>query len=109
MSYSQPNNKQEYWDIVYKYWDDIFHILNIYLPTFGKQWIDNSSLDKTLGEYILELKETKNPRLVRAFNAAWFNCPDEMSGDFAHKSWSVLCDLCSEEYVLYEEREVLDD
>jgi hypothetical protein len=104
--YKSPTNIASYWAIVDTYWDDINHIINIYLPTFSDKWIDGTKLDKPLGEYIIELKEAKNPRLVRAFNAAWWNCPEESAGEWNHKSWNVLCDLCSEEWCLYEEKEV---
>jgi hypothetical protein len=107
MKYKSPSNPKEYWAIVDYYWNDLNHIINIYLPTFAKKWIDNSiiPLDKTLGEYIIELKETRNPRLVRILNSAWWNAPDEKCCEGEHKSWNVLCDLCSEEYVLYEPKE----
>lgn len=108
MSYKSPTNKQEYWKIVDTYWDDIFRILNIYLPTFSNKWIDETPLDKTLGEYIIDLKESNNPRIVRAFNAAWFAAPDSV-GIWDHSGWGALCDLCSEEWCLYEEKESEDD
>jgi hypothetical protein len=103
-NYIPPNNPQEYWLIVETYWNDIKHILNLYLPTFQAQWIDKTPLSVSLGEYIEELKNEHNPRLVRALNAAWFAAPDDI-GIWSHKSWNVLCDLCSEEYVLYEPKE----
>jgi len=107
--YKPPVNIEQYWAIVDTCWDDINHILNLYLPTHMRQWIDGTALEKTLGEYLIELKETRNPRIVRAFNAAWWNCPEEDAGEWKHKSWYVLCDLCSEEWCLYEERESFDD
>ena len=104
--YKSPNNATEYWSIINIYWEDIFHMLNLYLPTHMKQWIDGTSLNISLGDYIIELKENKNPRLVRALNAALWNCPEENSGEWAHKSWNVLHNLCLEEYVLFEEKEL---
>lgn len=104
-TYTTPNNSQEYWQIVDDNWNDIKHILNLYLPTFQAQWIDKTTLSISLGEYIEELKNAQNPRLVRVFNAAWFAAPDDI-GIWSHKSWGILCDLCSEEYVLYEPKEV---
>lgn len=102
--YKPPVNIKQYWNIVDTYWDDIYHILSLYLPTHMNQWIDGEPLQKSLGEYILELKETRNPRIVRAFNAAWFNAPDDY-GIWNNASWGKFCDLCSEEWCLYEERE----
>lgn len=105
MTYKSPTNIKTYWNIVDTYWKDINHILNLYLPTFKNQWIDGSKLDCSLGEHIENLRKTQNPKIVRAFNAAWFNCPEESSGEWAHKSWGILCDLCSEEWCLHEEKE----
>lgn len=104
--YKSPTNAREYWDNVNAYWEDISHILNVYLPTFKNRWIDGTPLDKTLGEHIIELRETRNPKLVRAFNAAWWNCPEENSGEWAHKSWLIFRDLCAEEWCLHEEKEL---
>lgn len=105
MTYKSPSNATEYWAIVDYYWDDINHILNIYLNTYARFWIDNTLLPTTLGEYITTLKETRNPRLCRVLHSAWWNCPEEKSHEADHKGWNVLCDLCSEEYVLYEPKE----
>lgn len=103
--YKSPTNIKEYWSIVDSHWDGISHILNVYLNTAKNEWIDGIPLDKSLGEYILELKVQRNPRIVRAFNSAWWNCPDENAGEWAHKEWNVLCTLCSEEWCLHEEKE----
>jgi hypothetical protein len=103
-SYKSPTNSIEYWNIVNTYWEDIRLILDLYLPTFKNQWIDGSELDRTLGEYIEILREEKNPRIVRVFNAAWFAAPDDM-GIWNNSSWGKFCDLCSEEWCLHEEKE----
>lgn len=104
MTYKSPTNAKEYLNIVDAHWDDLFHILNVYLPTFARYDIDNTLIphNKTLGEHILELKKVRNPRLVRMLNAGWFACPDYKASEGEHTGWNILCDLCSEEYVLYE-------
>lgn len=107
--YKSPTSRKTYWDIVNACWEDIRHIMDLHLPTFGNKWIDGTPLDKTLGEYIEELRIEQNPKLVRAFNSAWWNCPEENSGEWAHKSWNEFYVLCSEEWCLFEEREELDD
>ena len=109
MMYKSPTNKKEYWEIVNNYWTEIESILNNYLPTFNNKWIDKTDLNKSLGEYINELRENQNPRIVRAFNAAWFACPEENSGEWKHKGWNVLCNLCSEEWALIDEKEEYED
>lgn len=94
-------NKNTYWKTIEDNWANLEKILNIYLPTFSKKWIDEQPLQITLGEYIVELKNTQNPKLIRAFNAAWFAAPDEV-GIWSHNAWGLLCNLCTEEYVLTE-------
>lgn len=102
--YKSPTNKLMYWEIVNNHWDDISHILNMYLPTFSNKWIDGTILEKPLGEYLEDLRKEQSPRLVRALNAAWWNAPDDM-GIWENPSWGKFCDLCSEEWCLLEERE----
>lgn len=107
--FKSPTNIKEYWTIVDDHWSDLKHILNVYLNTSAKQWIDGTVLDTPLERYLSDLKEERNPRLVRAFSAAWFNCPEENSGEWAHQAWNVLCILCSEEWCLHEEKEEDDE
>ncbi len=54
---------------------------------------------------ILMAKQNKDDRmLVNYLNQTWQNAPDEF---WIHElpSWGVLCDLCSESYVLEDENE----
>lgn len=101
------NNSKEYWELIYTHWNDLFVMFNIYLPTFQNKWIDGSILNISLGDYLLELKENKNPKLVRALNSVMWNCPEENSGEWAHKVWPILYSLCVEEDCLFEEREII--
>jgi hypothetical protein len=103
--YRSPTNPTEYWNIVDAYWNDIFHILNIYLPTFRNFWIDKTKLNKTLGEYLIELKDTRNPKLVRAISAGLWNIPEENEGELLDKGLLVMRDLVESEVFLYEELE----
>lgn len=106
MSFKSPNNSEEYWLLIYNHWDNIFHILNLYLFTFQNKWIDGTKLDSPLYDYLIQLKENNNPRLIRAFNAALWNCPEENSGEWYHKGWDILNCLSLEEYVIYEPKEI---
>lgn len=104
--YKTPQNTEDYWNIINIYWNDLNHILNVYLPTYQNKWIDGSKIDKSLQEYLLELKNNKNNKLVRALNAAYFFAPEENSGEWFHKSWNILCDLIyNEDHCLNEEKE----
>lgn len=87
-----PKNAEEYWQIVDAYWANLYNILARFLPKDQLAQADN-------------LRLNKNPEIARLFNAAWGNAPDSPS-IHSIPSWRVLCDLCSEEYVLYDESEM---
>jgi hypothetical protein len=97
-------DKETYWKAIEDNWEDLEKILHIYLPTFKREWIDQSPIKTTLGEYLIELKNTRNTLLIRAFNAAWFAAPDDI-GIWSHTAWGLLCNLCAEEYVILEPKE----
>jgi hypothetical protein len=101
-----PTTCEEYWFLVDVYWKQLQRMINLYLPTFHKKWITGESLEKTLWEYIVELKETRNPRIARVFNACWFNVPSDNSSEGIHEGYHVLCLLCTEEWALIEGREL---
>jgi hypothetical protein len=103
-NYTSPKTKEEYWNIVNLYWKDIRFILDLYLPTFKKQYIDLSPLNSTLGEYIEELKVSRNPRIARVFNAAFWNIPETIPTNEI-SSYAQFYDLCTKEYRLYEDFE----
>lgn len=86
MSYSYPTTKEEYWSIVDQYWENIFDILNMFLSKEKAVEANNMRLNK-------------DTNIVRLFNSAWSNAPDDCS-IHSIPSWHVLCDLCSESYVL---------
>jgi len=114
-----PKTKEEWWSNVNEAWPDLLNIMERYfdLQSRNHDWEDvydcNGNLFKTLcpteppptlQQHIEELRETKNPKLVRWFNITWLNSPDNSSiWDLPH--WETLCDLCSEEYVLYPEED----
>lgn len=88
-------NKNEYWLIVDAHWADLYNILTMYLP---KEEL--SKADK--------LRLNKDRELVELFENAFFNAPDH-----AHihsiPGWHILCDLCSEAHVLWEDKDLLNE
>jgi hypothetical protein len=98
-----PTNPNDYWRVVDDNWDVIFYILNVYLPTFRKVWIDKTPLAITLGEYLLELKAARNPRLARALSAAWWAVPENK--EFDYEGFAILRDLVMAEGFLLEPKE----
>lgn len=94
MTYHYPTNREEYWQIVEEHWDNLKDILDRFLP----------AEDVAKAE---QMRTDKNRELAHLFNDAWFNAPDNRS-IHSIPSWHVLCDLCSESYVLYDEDEEVE-
>ncbi|SRR5258706_15790011 len=104
MPYSSPKNKIQYWSVVNSNWKDISHLLDIYLPTFGNRWIDGTFLNSSLGEYIVNLKNSESPRIVRALNAMMHNVPED-TGPWDYPALDIVKDLIFNENYLYEDKE----
>lgn len=108
MPYIPPQNKKQYWALVDECWGDLITLIDTYLPSFGRKYIDGTPLDKTLHDYAVELKETRNPRIARVLNWVWFSLPDDKPANEI-PSHTQLWDLCVMEYRLQgEEREIED-
>jgi hypothetical protein len=99
MSYIPPQNKAEYWALVDNCWNDIAYLLDTFLPSKSREYIDGSPLDKTLREHILELKAARNPKIARIFNEAYFRIPDDVQTSEI-PSFEQFEDLCVFEYRL---------
>jgi hypothetical protein len=82
-----PSNKEEYWQLVDQHWEDLFDIIFRFAPEFAK-----------LAD---EARLKKDDRLSSIFEEAWGNAPDSPHIHYI-PSWNILCNLCSEAYVLYD-------
>jgi hypothetical protein len=91
MAYSYPKTKEEYWNAVDAHWADIYNILVRFVPKEKLVEADH-------------LRLTKDSDIVHLFNDAWWNAPDSPSIHYI-PGWNVLCDLCSESYLIHEESE----
>jgi len=104
---SYPKNKYEWWALVDENWEKLMSIMNRFLSLnnlatdppgklTGKIMTHTALLD------IIRAKENRDGhKLLRYFNGAWGEAPDK---SWIHEipAWGVLCDLCSEDYVLDE-------
>lgn len=97
-SYHYPRNKLEWWAIVDDWWVELLKIAERYVdmqticPNFG---------DEKMYLVVERLKKERNNELAGFFEGVWHAAPDHGS-IHTNKGWGVLCDLCSESYVLYE-------
>ena len=85
--YNYPKTKTEWWDTVDEYWTELQKLIMQFTPTI---------LDEAK-----KCKEKRTPNLARVFNTVWAAAPDSPR-IHTLPAWQQLCDLCSEENVLYE-------
>ena len=90
MSYQFPRNQSEYWNTVHTYWEPVSKIIEMFVP-------------KCLQE-AEHFRTQEDGRLVNILEEAWESAPDS-PGIHSIPGWHVLCDLCSESYLLYSEDE----
>jgi hypothetical protein len=95
-------SRRSWWLAVEERWEDLLDIMRRFLPTEGYEDRDGKILEKPLWMKLVSLKENLDPELARYFHAAWAAAPDDRS-IHSLPSWGVLCDLCSEDYVLHDE------
>ena len=81
-----PKTKAEYWQLVDAHWTDLYNIIVKFLP---RENLDRADI----------LRKERNAELGVWFDRAWASAPDDPS---IHDipGWGLLCDLCSEAYVL---------
>lgn len=87
--YTPPATKEAYWAVVDEYWDELLALMIQFTLI-----VDVDQLTK--------LKIDRDTHLVTHFNNAWFAAPDHGSIHLL-PAWNVLCDLCSESYLVYED------
>lgn len=99
-----PTTAEEWWKNVEEHWVHIEGILWRFLPLWDRKDLDGHFEEKPLCDKIKRLKSEKNRDLASYFQAAWGEAPDNQS---IHEipGWFILCDLCSEEHVLYDAEE----
>ena len=85
--YCYPYTKEEYWQIVDKYWPQIKNIVLMFTL------LDENELDRCVKE--------RSPAIGSIFNNAWFKAPDDGRIHLI-PAWHIFCDLCSESYLLHE-------
>lgn len=98
--------RQDWWNAVEEHWDNLLNIIgdqiDLYsLATEQPGKYDSELTGRTILQELAILKNNKNPKLVRYFAGAW--CIASEAYAWSKPSWGTLCELCSEEYLLYDE------
>ena len=88
---SAPRNREEYFSLAEQYRD--------YLSDIIAEFSGRDNAEK----FLLFLNERSNS-IASVLPRVWSDAPDR---PWLHSipGWDVLCDLCSEDYVLYEDGE----
>ncbi|HUU89193.1 MAG TPA: hypothetical protein VMX17_15775 [Candidatus Glassbacteria bacterium] len=104
-----PKNEKEWWASLEEHWENLMDIMAKFLPIdlimANFLPIDLNTTNPEINhhmhlEFILTAKKNKHGHtLAKMLNKTWAAAPDE---PWIHElpSWGVLCDLCSESYVL---------
>lgn len=101
-NYHYPKTKKEWWDNVYEYWDDIVLVMGKYVRLNEYASLDGELDTRTLLENAILAKKAKNSNLHLLFQRAWWQAPDHPK-IFNDVGWGILCDLCSEGYLLSDD------
>lgn len=101
------NTAQDWWDLVDQHWGNLSAIILDQMDVFHDAYEvpgDNKSnpTGRDIGDEIEWLKKNRDTHLARYFHAAWGLASESYA--WTRPSWGILCDLCSEEFVLYEEQ-----
>ena len=99
---SYPETNEEWWELVDENWAELLTIMNKFLALEGKVGLEGEVLGHSLAAEVTRIKENRDSRLADYFQATWFAAPDKYWIRKIPK-WFLLCDLCSEDYVLCEE------
>jgi hypothetical protein len=101
------NSKEDWWNALDKSWDQLMwmadDLLELSDPAHDTPGDSSSALTgRTVFQEMVHLKNTQDYKIVRYLNAIWGQASDEYAR--ANKpGWGTLCNLCSEDGVLYDE------
>ena len=100
------NTDLDWWNAVENNWDLLLQIIAHRLDldhaayeTPGDDTVQETG--RTVAEELDFLRKNRDEKIARYFHAAWGLASETYA--WSVQGWSVLCDLCSEECVLYPE------
>jgi len=117
---SYPKTKEEWWELVDENWENLRKLISRFHPRKGKKFNDNFIITAPVPEkirlqqvkeilkenfpvdilqYIEVLRSNRDTKLLRIVENTWWGLPESVEvRDFP--GFGVLCDLCSEAYLL---------
>lgn len=117
-------NKDEWWQLVEKNWEQLERLMRLFHPDGGAadrtampitaqraeavcEGVRQEIRDAGKGDPVARaaaLRQQRDPLLSLLFTETWFGLP-ESAMVRAEPGFGVLCDLCSEAYVLFDDAE----
>jgi len=102
---AEPRTAADWWDIVEDQWSNLLAIIFHHIEASHAAYEEpgnakSPATGRTIREELTHLRDVKDTKLCRYFAAAWCLASDAYA--WSVPGWGQLCDLCSEEYVLYE-------
>lgn len=85
------DDEKDWWKVLEDNWDDI---KDIAYRVYKKP-------EKLIDKMIKSKTQKNGPAMTSYLNDIWYDAPNE---PIIHtwKGWNTLCDLCFEDYILYE-------
>lgn len=110
MNYEAPRTKEEWWKLYSENKSKIYPIMYAVLnPRHEAYEIPGDANSPTTGRDISNeiefLEKNKDYNLTHYLEATWNLTSDVRASEYLHNGrsgWLILCDLCSERYVLQE-------
>lgn len=109
-----PKTKQEWWEFVDTNWDDLKNLIETFHPArknTPEMTITASRTEELrkvfAGEFTEladyeKMKEERDTKLANVLDETYWGIP-ESTDAWCFTGFGLLCDLCSESYVLWEE------
>ena len=99
----------DWWETVEQYWDALVRIvgdqMDLLHPAYKHPGTETSEpTGRNIADELEWLKEHKDARLARYFQAAWGLSSDSYA--YNVPAWGIFCDLCSEGWVLLDNPDI---
>jgi hypothetical protein len=109
---SYPKNKEEWWNLVDQNWKDLKNLIETFNSKNPPKLKITAKNAEEARQYIAsqlsevkdyqKLKDNRDEDLLNVFNTTYWNIP-ESTECWQYPAFGLLCDLCSEGYVLSED------
>lgn len=98
--YKYPTTKNEYWNTVDSYWPQLLGLFVAFAPPYLPR---NESGEMEPTHILAEgYRRNRDIKLINMFNKTWASAPDTGTIHLL-AGWNVLCDLCSESYLVMDD------